>query len=355
VTRVEIHQLCAALKERVTAQMQQAADPSIRNEILIDALYELDRSVLPHLGTPNNSREYLACQGEVLDLISFLAVLLVRGPLQERRGVAVLAELAEGCRDPLLAKKLAVYAQELLAKSTREQDENRARSWRTPAPLLLLGTAALLILFFGGQFVAQGRKAPRPQVAALVPEKIVEPAADQASAESPAATVNPAPKAVSEPQPKEESPRATDTREAAAGPAVSGSPAEQTTRVRIVDNQVVVPVTLKNGTETVHVELVLDTGATRSVIHEVLANRLQIDLRRTRESSSEVADGRVIRTRVARIDSLSVGPFAVAPAEVEFIAYSGGAKAGHDGLLGMDFLGKHRYQIDMEHELVRWF
>jgi hypothetical protein len=39
---------------------------------------------------------------------------------------------------------------------------------------------------------------------------------------------------------------------------------------------------------------------------------------------------------------------------VDFIPYQG-TEGLHDGLLGMDFLGKHRYQIDMEHELIRWF
>ena len=52
-----------------------------------------------------------------------------------------------------------------------------------------------------------------------------------------------------------------------------------TTKVKIANNQVLVPVLLKNGGETVKVELVLDTGSTRTSLHEGLVSRLRIDLR----------------------------------------------------------------------------
>ena len=67
-----------------------------------------------------------------------------------------------------------------------------------------------------------------------------------------------------------------------------------------------------------------------------------------------MADGRLILSRIARVDAMLVGPYTLSSMELEFISYQGSERT-HDGLLGMDFLGGHRYQIDMERELVRWF
>jgi hypothetical protein len=174
----------------------------------------------------------------------------------------------------------------------------------------------------------------------------------RATTPPPASPVAPAPAA--EPGPV----HASLTAEPAPRPLPEGSggvqPAEQATKVRIVNNQVLVPVTLKNGVETIRLELVLDTGATCTSIHEGIAPRLGLDLNSAELTLSEVADGRTISSRRVTVESLAVGPFTVPLAPVELMPFKGDAPA-HSGLLGMDFLGKHRYQIDMEHELIRWF
>ena len=349
VTRVEIHRLCAMIKQRVSVALLEAVSAEDKSEILIGALYEMSRSVLPLLGSPGRSRQYLERQGSVLDLISFLAIPLLRGAAQERHAVAVLSEIGEGCQDPLLRKKLSVYAHELLAKANGRQiprSAPKAASW----PLLLAPLVAALALYSAWP-VALHHADPsgeRPATAAAGPATLpLNRQADfaPASGEGAGGAVP-------------WGGRGDSAASQAEAPAAQSLPAvaqeEKTTRVRIVNNQVLVPVTLKNGGEAVLLELVLDTGACRTVIHDVVAGRLQIDLRQTQASSSEVADGRVIHSRIARIDSLAVGPFSLAPVELELIAYSG-ADGRRDGLLGMDFLGKHRYQIDMERELIRWF
>jgi hypothetical protein len=349
---VDIQYRCRALKDIVGVDLQGALDARERGEVLIAALYEMSRSVLPELGPPRKSREYQEAQAAVLELISFIAMPLMRGSAVDGRGVAVLAEVAEGCLDPLLKKKFAVYAQQLLAKSRPGgQYAPRARLAWLPWLLGLAGSIALLALNLRWPEATQlvkpqgGRlatTAPTPasrvqeaNSAVVSPQPISPPAGQVASAVPAAAAATEIPTPI------------FSIREAA-------SPAEQTTRVRIINNQILVPVTLRNAGETVRIELVLDTGATRTSVHEELASRLRVDLRQVRFFQSELADGKLVRSYSASVDSLGVGPFTMAPAELGFIPYQG-SDGLYDGLLGMDFLGKHRYQIDMEHELIRWF
>jgi len=365
---VDIDHLCAAIKEKVAAELRETTGSAARSEILIDALYETSRSVIPALGTPKKTIDYQKAQEAVLDLISSIAIPLIRGGGGRHHGVAVLSELAEGCPDPLLKKKLSVYAQELLAKTSADHGQGaRPSGWRAAAPVASGAVTALVmyLVWPNGHPEIESRIAAAPPVT----EKATATAAPAESlvvsrAAPPVTTVPHVPRpavsrhggggdsaggaadeAVVLPR-QQEKPAATTGASAPRG--------EATTRVRILNSQVLVPVTLKHGGGSIRLELVLDTGSTRTVVHEGVAGRLPIDLGSARTAMAEVADGRMISTRIARIDSLSVGPFAHASMEVELIPYSG-TSGMHDGLLGMDFLGKHRYQIDMEHALIRWF
>lgn len=347
---MEIHHLCAALKQRVSVALLEASDREEMTEVVIAAFYELARTVLPLLGAPGRSREYLARQGAVLEMVTFLAMPLIRGGVEARRGVAVLAEIGEGCLDPLVKKKLTVYAHELLAKSGGRRVETPAGRGGTRLCWLLLPVAALLLVLY--RYAPSAVPAAAPQGRASAASSLPE--AGPSLPALPVEAPQPAPPRSDEVAVRG---RGEETVGEEGGAGERPSPQARTewiTRVRIVNRQVLVPVTLKNGAENVTVQLVLDTGASRTVIHDALAVRLRIDPRLAKPAVSEVADGRVIRSRIARIDSLSVGPFLLAPAELELIAYTG-ADGVRDGLLGMDFLGLHRYQIDMERALIRWF
>ncbi len=127
----------------------------------------------------------------------------------------------------------------------------------------------------------------------------------------------------------------------------------QTTSVKIVGDQVLVPVTLRNGSIAVQVWLVLDTGATVTTIHEDVAARLNIDWNATRGRSARIANGSQVATRSAMLDSITVGTRASSPIEVSIMPFQG-EKGINDGLLGMNFLRDHRFHIDFANQQLRW-
>lgn len=344
---MEMNHLCAGIRERVSLELRHAAGPGGRAAILVEALYEVSRTVLPALGSPRKSLEYQKALEAVLDLISCIAIPLVREG--DERGVAVLSELAEGSLDPLLKKKLSVYAHELLAKSGARR-EVRGVPAKSAAWVLASCTAVALLLYLawpgGGERKRQGSPAPSLKSAAPA-------VSTPAPAVAPAAPAKPE-RVAEGARPQEQCEPHLPKQEKIATAAVATPHGEQVTRVRVLNNQVLIPVTLKHGGASVRLELLLDTGATRTALHEGVAGRLPIDLRSARTAMAEVADGRLVHSRIARFDLLSVGPFSHPSMELELIPFQGRERV-HDGLLGMDFLGKHRYQIDMEHELIRWF
>ena len=351
---MDMNRLSAGIRERVSLELRHAAGPGGRAGILVEALYEVSRTVLPALGPPRKSLEYREALEAVLDLISCIAIPLVREG--DERGVAVLAELAEGCQEPLLKKKLSVYAQELLQKSGGRR-QVRGVPAKSAAWVLASCTAVALLLYLawpgGGERKRQENPAPSLQSAAPAVSTPASAASTPADAVAPAAPAQPE-RAAEGTRPPEQCEPLPPKQEKVALGAVATPNGDQVTRVRVLNNQVLVPVIVRHGGASVRLELVLDTGATRTVLHEGVAGRLPIDLRAARTAMAEVADGRMVHSRIARIDLLSVGPFSHPSMELELIPFQGSDRT-HDGLLGMDFLGKHRYQIDMEHELIRWF
>jgi hypothetical protein len=354
---VDVQDLCNAVKQKVTVELQGVIDSGERCGILIATLYEISRSVLPVLGAPKKTQEYLEKQAAVLDLITFVAIPLIKCGTQEQRGVAVLSELAEGCLDPLLKKKLSVYAHELLAQSAKTPAKS-STGCKARIPVALGSAAALVLLAYIAWPTTELQNRPKVLTVSTTSSAPLEVPTAQKSPVNTAPVAVPANEGTGPaPPPDEAEARKGDRPAAEPGAAVLSrivsSQGEQLTRVRIINSQVLVPVTLKNGGGSVRIELLLDTGATRTAIHEGITSRLPIDLRTAKHSQAMVADGRTIKSRIAKIDSMVVGPFAMASMELELIPYHGDSM--HDGLLGMDFLGKHRYQIDMEHEVIRWF
>lgn len=123
------------------------------------------------------------------------------------------------------------------------------------------------------------------------------------------------------------------------------------TPVKISANRVLVPVAVAMGNRTVKLSLLLDTGATSTVFHR---NALkELDLPSGKRYKARVAGGGIVSSEKIKFRQITVGPFK----EKKFPAMVIGLKGREvpfDGMLGMDFLKSHPYQIDFENQLINW-
>jgi len=123
------------------------------------------------------------------------------------------------------------------------------------------------------------------------------------------------------------------------------------TKVTIRGNSVLVPVTLGYGGREVQASLVLDTGAEMTVIHQAIADQLNLLL--TKRTGVRVGGGGVINARVAKLDYVRVGPYEAKELQV-WVVFPQGSPTKEDGALGMNFLRGLEYSVDFENQVIRW-
>ncbi|WP_299179250.1 retropepsin-like aspartic protease [uncultured Neptuniibacter sp.] len=116
-------------------------------------------------------------------------------------------------------------------------------------------------------------------------------------------------------------------------------------------NQILVPVTVVYGSRTGQLTLVMDTGASYTVVHKDSIKPLGAYLRPG--GAAMVADGSVVKTQQVTFDRVEIGPYKSTNVTAGVLDFRGGA-TGSDGLLGMDFLYNARYKLDRENQKIYW-
>jgi predicted aspartyl protease len=123
------------------------------------------------------------------------------------------------------------------------------------------------------------------------------------------------------------------------------------TPIVIRDNQILVPVVLMHGGRQRQVNLLLDTGATTTVLYPHAARA--IDVRGTRPREARSVDGQRVAAWDLSISALRLGPFRFDNVAAVLIPHTD-QDLPYGGLLGIDILKQLSYMIDFSNRVIRW-
>lgn len=116
-------------------------------------------------------------------------------------------------------------------------------------------------------------------------------------------------------------------------------------------NRIVVPVKVRYGGRSKTLSLVMDTGASMTVIHRAALAGLGAQLKPG--NSAQVADGSVVKTNRVSLDQVDIGPYKSSNVSTAVIDFKGGSEK-NQGLLGMDFLYNAHYELDKQNQKIIW-
>ena len=118
------------------------------------------------------------------------------------------------------------------------------------------------------------------------------------------------------------------------------------------ESRILLPVELGFGKFTGKTNLLLDTGATRIVIHKSVAEKLGI-YKYKRRQSARVTGGALIDVGLVQLDYISVGPYRLKNPVVWVVEYDG-PEVKYKGLLGMNFIKRFNPSIDLKNRTIHW-
>lgn len=126
---------------------------------------------------------------------------------------------------------------------------------------------------------------------------------------------------------------------------------QRETRVTLLGNSVIVPVTIGYQGRQIPMKLIVDTGANYTAVYEPAAETYELD--EFVPMQAYVAGGKVIDVKGVKVEFLRVGPKTQQEAEVVVVKHSENP-TDYQGLLGMNFLGNYKYYIDVERQVIVW-
>ena len=133
-------------------------------------------------------------------------------------------------------------------------------------------------------------------------------------------------------------------------PVVTVEKPKRYTRLNIVNNQILVKVVLVNQGQKTTANMILDTGATSTII--VLAKKLGMNRNKVSVGYSKIADGSQVASYKTNIDYIQVDDSVLQKPDVVIMSSMG--SVGADGLLGNSFLKYFYFAIDYDKQLLVW-
>ncbi|MDI3325427.1 retropepsin-like aspartic protease [Pontibacterium granulatum] len=121
--------------------------------------------------------------------------------------------------------------------------------------------------------------------------------------------------------------------------------------VSIENNLVIAPVKLFVGRRSVDLKLLLDTGASSTVINKHAL--LPLHTKFEKADHIRLADGSTVPTKRLKLDRVSIGPYQVEKFSTRVLGQKIGVPKAQ-GLLGMDFLSGAPYELDLERKRIIW-
>ncbi len=146
-----------------------------------------------------------------------------------------------------------------------------------------------------------------------------------------------------------------DAKSHRAGAATASGEHRQTgdeqTRIVMEGNILLIPATLVYGGQEVETMLVLDTGASSTVLTTPLADRMGVEPEIN--AQVKVAGGEKLDAQSVTLDALIVGPHTRRNMRVLILRHKGARPKLH-GALGLNFLRHYPYSIDMQKMVINW-
>ncbi|MGH1460413.1 MAG: retropepsin-like aspartic protease [Neptuniibacter sp.] len=123
------------------------------------------------------------------------------------------------------------------------------------------------------------------------------------------------------------------------------------TPYKFIHNSIILPVKVYYGARYKELSLVLDTGASSTVVHKSALSSLNPAFRPG--EGARVADGSIVETNNISFDKVIIGPYESKNVMAMVIDFKGGSNT-NQGLLGMDFLLYAKYKLDKVNQLIIW-